>query len=124
MSSKQKVIYYLRYKRGGGRAARKLEKKGRRFLFLPYNKRKLYSNKFPEKKNFWDYKKNIKLTKKQKRKRAASRKFFFNLRKQKKVKLNQVSKNTFNEKKPKSKNQAKIKKKKHNHQKKYKNIKG
>lgn len=51
MSSKQKIIYYLRYRRGGGRAARKLEKKGRRFLFLPYNKRKLYSNKFSEKKN-------------------------------------------------------------------------
>lgn len=50
MSSKQKIIYYLRYRRGGGRAARKLEKKGRRFLFLPYNKRKLYSNKFSEKK--------------------------------------------------------------------------
>ena len=84
MSSKQKIIYYLRYRRGGGRAARKLEKKGRRFLFLPYNKRKLNSNKFSEKKKFWDYKKNTKLTKNQKRKRAESRKFFFNLRKKKK----------------------------------------
>ena len=66
MSAKQKIIYYFRYKRGGGRAARKLEKKGRRFLFLPYNKRKFYINKFSEKKKFWDYKKNTKLTKKQK----------------------------------------------------------
>ena len=104
MSSKQKIIYYLRYRRGGGRAARKLEKKGRRFLFLPYNKRKLYSNKFSEKKKFWDYKKNTKLTKNQKRKRAESRKFFFNLRKKKKkITLNQVSKNIlFNEKKNKT----------------------
>ena len=57
-------------------------------MFYRYKKRNfIKNNKFYNTKKYIDYKKNTKLTKKQKRNRAESRKYFFNLRKQKENKI-------------------------------------